>query len=233
MGPLGGRGRGRDRAVLLKQGTPEVGPSSPNTPDSHLPRWWGEKWVRMGKMGFLRHLGPPGGRGRGRDRSALLEQGTLGLGPSSPDTPDSHLPRWWGEKWGKNWGKMGQNGENGVFASFGAPGGRGRGRDRTALLGQGTQGVGPSSPDTPDSHLPRWFCEKWVRMGKMGFLRHLGAPGGGGRGRGTSPFWDRVPRVMGHLLPRAQHAHSSAPLGEKWLARGTCPKKLPIFGWGP
>ena len=75
-------------------------------------------------------------------------------------------------------------GKNGVFASFGAPGGRGRGRDRTALLGQGTQGVGPSSPDTPDSHLPRWFCEKWVRMGKMGFLRHLGAPGGGWSGSG-------------------------------------------------
>ena len=86
-----------------------------------------------------------------------------------------------GKKLGKNggeWGKMG------FLRHLGPPGGCGRGRDRTALLGQGTQGVGPSSPDTPDSHLPRWFCEKWVRMGKMGFLRHLGAPGGGWSGSG-------------------------------------------------
>ena len=43
---------------------------------------------------FLRHLGPPRGRGRGRDRAVLLGQGTPGVGPSSPNTPDSHLPRW-------------------------------------------------------------------------------------------------------------------------------------------
>ena len=60
LGPPRGRGRGRDRAVLLEQGTPGVGPSSPNTPDSHLPRWWGEKWGRMGKMVFCVIWGPRG-----------------------------------------------------------------------------------------------------------------------------------------------------------------------------
>ena len=121
LGPPRGRGRGRDRTALLRQGTQRLGPSSPDTPDSHLPRWFCEKWVRMGKMGFLRHLGPPGGRGRGRDRTALLGQGTQGVGPSSPDTPDTHLPRWWGEKWGKNWGKMGENGGKWGFCVIWGP----------------------------------------------------------------------------------------------------------------
>ena len=121
LGPPRGRGRGRDRTALLRQGTQRLGPSSPDTPDSHLPRWFCEKWVRMGKMGFFRHLGPPGGRGRGRDRTALLGQGTQGVGPSSPDTPDTHLPRWWGEKWGKNWGKMGENGEKWGFCVIWGP----------------------------------------------------------------------------------------------------------------
>ena len=72
-------------------------------------------------VAFLPHLGPPRGRGRGRDRTALLRQGTQRLGPSSPDTPDSHLPRWWGEKWGKNWGKMGENGEKWGFCVIWGP----------------------------------------------------------------------------------------------------------------
>jgi hypothetical protein len=151
-------------------------------------------------MGFLRHLGSPGGRGRGRDRTALLRQGTQGVGPSSPDTPDSHLPRWFCEKWVRM-GKMG------FLRHLGPPGGRGRGRDRTALLGQGTHGVGPSSPDTPDTHLPRWWGEKWGRMGKMGFLASFGGPRGGLVGVGARrPFgtgypgsWDNF--CLGHNTP--------------------------------
>ena len=170
----------------------------------------GEKWGRMGKNGVFASFGAPGGRGRGRDRTALLGQGTQGVGPSSPDTPDSHLPRWFCEKWVRM-GKMG------FLRHLGPPGGRGRGRDRTALLGQGTQGVGPSSPDTPDTHLPRWWGEKWGRMGKMGFLASFGGPRGGWSGSGPVALLGQG--TPGHGTTFA--SGTKRPFLDSWVKNGS------------
>ena len=158
-------------------------------------------------VAFLPHLGPPRGRGRGRDRTALLRQGTQRLGPSSPDTPDSHLPRWWGEKWGKNWGKMGENGEKWGFCVIWGP--------RWAWSGSGShrpfRAGYPGSRAIFPRHARHTFTpmvgRKMGQNGENGVFASFGGPRGGVVGVGARrPFgtgypgsWDTF--CLGHNTP--------------------------------